>query len=281
MIPDTPNHTRWYLVNQTIPDIPNQTTWIRKSWNYWDIELCLNDTTMYVHDAQTKPSDKSRMFSQIQWENIKVWLKQHNIKTRQNLRTRQHSILINVYLLFSQTFSKDKPSCFILFQLSNLHNMFRLTPCSHGIWRLTDKDKWQHQKTSIQNSLFVTTSLSLSAKKVKLCLHKTSQVQKRPPLRGVVLPLAPWHAPPLLPPPLGHHLLCHKDMLPQTKVSRSVWVCSYCLRPSLRGSQRNTVPSSLVQTLGLSELNFESCGNKVWIELNMVGWVQFSSIPTL
>ena len=134
------------------------------------------------------------------------------------------------------------------FQLSNIHNMFRLTPWSHGIWCLTDKEKWQHQKTSIQNSLFVKTSLSLFAKKSKISPHKTRKVQKRPPLRGVVLPLAPWHAPPLLPPPLGHHLLCHKEMLSQTKVQKSVWVCSYCLCPSLRGSQRNTVPSSLVQT---------------------------------
>ena len=187
-----PNHTRWYQIHQTIPDDtryakpypmipgkPNHTRYTKPNHldkeelellGYWVV----SHWYYHVHDAQTKPSDKSRMFSQIQWENIKVWLKQHNIKTRQNLRTRQHSILINVYLLFSQTFSKDKPSCFILFQLSNLHNMFRLTPWSHGIWRRTDKDKWQHQKTSIQNSLFVTTSLSLSAKKVKLCLHKTS-----------------------------------------------------------------------------------------------------------
>ena len=40
----------------------------------------------------------------------------------------------NVYLVYSQTFSKDKPLFVFLFQLSNIHNMFRLPPWSHGIW---------------------------------------------------------------------------------------------------------------------------------------------------
>ena len=44
----------------------------------------------------------------------------------------------NVYLIYSQTFSKDKPLFVFLFQLSNIHNMFRLPPWSHGIWFLTD-----------------------------------------------------------------------------------------------------------------------------------------------
>ena len=40
--------------------------------------------------------------------------------------------------------------------------------------------------------------------------------------------------------------LLPKEMLPQTKQQRSVWVCSYCLRPSLRGPRGTKVPSSLI-----------------------------------
>ena len=44
----------------------------------------------------------------------------------------------NVYPIYSQTFSKDKPLFVFLFQFSNIHNMFWLPPWSHGIWFLTD-----------------------------------------------------------------------------------------------------------------------------------------------
>ena len=32
----------------------------------------------------------------------------------------------NVFLVFSQTFSKDKPSCFILFKLAIIHNILAI-----------------------------------------------------------------------------------------------------------------------------------------------------------
>ena len=63
--------------------------------------------------------------------------------------------------------------------------MFRLTPWSHGIWCLTDKENRHHQKTSIQNSIFAKTSLSLSAKKSSSVLTKLEM------FRGVILPLPP------------------------------------------------------------------------------------------
>ena len=40
--------------------------------------------------------------------------------------------------------------------------------------------------------------------------------------------------------------LLPKDVLPQTKLDGSVWVCPYCLRPALRGSKRTKVLSSLM-----------------------------------
>ena len=43
-----------------------------------------------------------------------------------------------VYLISSQAFSKDRTNLIILFHLSNIHNMFRHLPWSHGIWFATD-----------------------------------------------------------------------------------------------------------------------------------------------
>ena len=60
-------------------------------------------------------------------------------------------------------------------------------------------------------------------------------------------------------------------MLSQTNVQKSVWVCSYCLCPSLWGSQRNTsfllpcpnIPSFLHSAFPLSLSSSSSCSLRV------------------
>ena len=60
-----------------------------------------------------------------------IWMEVHSTEER-------NTDLSNVYLISSQAFSKDRTNLTILFHLSNIHNMFRHLPWSHGIWFATD-----------------------------------------------------------------------------------------------------------------------------------------------
>ena len=88
------------------------------------------------------------------------------------LKINQFDSIPMSLLYFPKTFSKDKSSIFIFYcQISITCFGFRPDHMVSDV--LLIPTKYQHQKTSIKNSLFVKTPLSLFAKKVKLCPHKT------------------------------------------------------------------------------------------------------------
>ena len=52
------------------------------------------------------------------------------------------------FLFLPRPSQKTEPIFLFLLNLSNLHNMFRLSPWSHGIWFKTDKNNVDHKKLS-------------------------------------------------------------------------------------------------------------------------------------
>ena len=50
------------------------------------------------------------------------------------------------FLFLPRPSQKTEPIFLFLLNLSNLHNMFRLSPWSHGIWFTTDKNNIDHKK---------------------------------------------------------------------------------------------------------------------------------------